>query len=327
MQPPPAPALSLRLRRTLAGASGKIVACAWTADGISLACASQGGAIGIWAARPGLRRAALALPSCFVLALAWQGGERLIAAGGLDSACSVFASPAPGPALVRTKPLAVLAHAGYISSIAFRADDVLTASGDATVAAWSLAGGGARRSATYAGHLGDCLCVAAPAAGGALLASGGCDATLRVWDARARAPCVLTLRGHASDVNAVAWHPGGCGALASGGDDAEARVWDCRAPRAALAILRADGVAAGVTAVAWSASGRLVIAGYDDEVGGRAFDLAAAADGGGGGGDGGGGAPFAELRAHASRVACAAVNTQGDALAFGSWDGACSIWA
>jgi guanine nucleotide-binding protein G(I)/G(S)/G(T) subunit beta-1 len=151
----------------------------------------------------------------------------------------------------------------------------------------------------------------------ALFASGSCDSTVKIWDMRAAAAgaCVRTFSGHVSDVNAVSFFPSGH-AVGSGSDDAECRVHDLRSC-GPVAILRADGVLAGVTDVAFSASGRVLFAAYAEPVV-RAWETTAPADDG----------VFQELRGgHADRVSCLAVNAAGQALATGSWDQAVAVWA
>lgn len=100
--------------------------------------------------------------------------------------------------------------------------------------------------------------------------------------------CKQTFPGHESDINAVtvsleswllsAWwlrftnfflillphqfFPNGH-AFATGSDDATCRLFDIRADQE-LAMYSHDNIICGITSVAFSKSGRLLLAGYDD---------------------------------------------------------------
>lgn len=91
--------------------------------------------------------------------------------------------------------------------------------------------------------------------------------------------CKQTFPGHESDINAVAvsfiilkifqkkinflqFFPSG-NAFATGSDDATCRLFDIRADQE-LAMYSHDNIICGITSVAFSKSGRLLFAGYDD---------------------------------------------------------------
>lgn len=132
---------------------------------------------------------------------------------------------------------------------------------------------------------------------------------------RVASACVRSFTGHVSDVNAVSFFPSGhC--VGSGSDDAECRVYDLRSC-GPVSIMRADGIIAGVTDVAFSASGRILFASYAEAVC-RAWETTAPADDG----------VFQELRgAHTDRVSCLALNSTGQALCTGGWDTKVCVWA
>lgn len=91
--------------------------------------------------------------------------------------------------------------------------------------------------------------------------SGACDASAKLWDIR-EGLCKQTFPGHESDINAVTFFPNGF-AFATGSDDATCRLFDIRADQE-LAMYSHDNIICGITSVAFSKSGRLLLAGYDD---------------------------------------------------------------
>lgn len=121
-----------------------------------------------------------------------------------------------------------------------------------------------------------------------LFVSGACDASAKLWDIR-EGMCRQTFTGHESDINAICvsyrtfqftlhygiaqlcinefsfdfqFFPNG-NAFATGSDDATCRLFDLRADQE-LMIYSHDNIICGITSVAFSKSGRLLLAGYDD---------------------------------------------------------------
>lgn len=121
--------------------------------------------------------------------------------------------------------------------------------------------------------------------------SGACDFTAKLWDIREGA-CRQTFGGHESDINAIgvritsitdfrldltwpdSWgqvsdllsffqfFPNG-NAVITGSDDATCKLYDLRADQE-LITYQDSGIMCGVTSLAPSLSGRLILAGYDD---------------------------------------------------------------
>lgn len=147
----------------------------------------------------------------------------------------------------------------------------------------------------FAGHSGDVMSLSL-APDGRTFVSGACDASIKLWDVR-DSMCRQTFIGHESDINAVAvsWEhhdspaqppppcvpcpwpcptclwslvqilqffPNGY-AFTTGSDDATCRLFDLRADQELL-MYSHDNIICGITSVAFSRSGRLLLAGYDD---------------------------------------------------------------
>ena len=169
--------------------------------------------------------------------------------------------------------------------------------------------------------------------------SASADGTVKVWDPRQQ-QCVLTLAGHEANVTGVATFPGG-GVLATCGDDGCCRVWDLRfathtADREGPELMQlrtdmyglSDGkapprtveVRKGLTGVAWSCSGALLMASSDDRhiYGWEAFRVTSD--------EGATPPPCWALEGHTNRVSSLVVSPNGQAIASGGWDGLTKIW-
>lgn len=219
----------------------------------------------------------------------------------------------------------------------------------------------------FAGHSGDVMSLSL-APDGRTFVSGACDASIKLWDVR-DSMCRQTFIGHESDINAVAVsqeeygelpapcipHPWLCLTLLSslaqilqffpngyafttGSDDATCRLFDLRADQELL-MYSHDNIICGITSVAFSRSGRLLLAGYDDfncniwdaMKGDRAGEDSGPTEGRDGkcGPD-----RFLHpslcspgvLAGHDNRVSCLGVTDDGMAVATGSWDSFLKIW-
>lgn len=114
--------------------------------------------------------------------------------------------------------------------------------------------------------------------------SGACDFTAKLWDIR-EGTCRQTFGGHESDINAIGvsvcvllrvkalvltlvltpppkFFPNGH-AVITGSDDATCKLFDLRADQE-LITYQDSSIMCGVTSLAPSLSGRLLLAGYDD---------------------------------------------------------------
>ena len=142
---------------------------------------------------------------------------------------------------------------------------------------------------------------------GLLLATGGWDGAVKLWDVQART-LLATLEGHANFVLSVAFSPDGR-LLATGSEDRTVKLWDVQA-RTLLATL--EGHANFVLSVAFSPDGRLLATGSGDrmvklwEVQTRTL--------------------LATLEGHANSAMSVAFSPDGRLLATGSGDGTVKLW-
>jgi WD40 repeat protein len=115
--------------------------------------------------------------------------------------------------------------------------------------------------ATLRGHRDGVLSLAIAPANSNIVATGGGDGTVRLWDvAKQRQKAVL--KGHTDRVLALAWSPDGT-LLASGGADRAIHIWN---PQSGEQIARLKNIARPVRALAFSSDGKMMAAGVDTEL-------------------------------------------------------------
>jgi len=115
------------------------------------------------------------------------------------------------------------------------------------------------------GHTSDVLCLDVDPTNRkhGLIASGSCDATVKLWDSRL-ANAVLTIESHGPhDVNRVKWLPGSEYVIASGCDDSTVSLHDIRAGALCTYGDEKSGCG-GVYGIDFSHCGRMLFAGYEN---------------------------------------------------------------
>ncbi|KAJ6654917.1 hypothetical protein lerEdw1_006388 [Lerista edwardsae] len=286
--------IQMRTRRTLRGHLAKIYAMHWGTDSRLLVSASQDGKLIIWDSYTTNKVHAIPLRSSWVMTCAYAPSRNYVACGGARQH------------LLHLQPQ----HAGgerYLSCCRFLNDSqIITSSGDTTCALWDIETG--QQTTTFTGHSGDVMSLSL-SPDMRTFVSGACDASIKLWDVR-DSMCRQTFTGHESDINAVCFFPNG-NAFTTGSDDATCRLFDLRADQE-LMMYSHDNIICGITSVAFSRSGRLLLAGYDDfncniwdsMKGDRAGVLAG----------------------HDNRVSCLGVTDDGMAVATGSWDSFLKVW-
>jgi len=297
--------VNLRTRRTLRGHLAKIYAMHWGLDSRNLVSASQDGKLIVWDSYSTNKVYAIPLRSSWVMTCAYAPSGSFVACGGLDNICSIYSLKSREGNVRVSRELP--GHTGYLSCCRFIDDNkIVTSSGDMTCALWDIETG--QQTMACTGHTGDVMSLSL-SPDSRTFVSGACDASAKLWDIR-DGQCRQTFPGHESDINAVTFFPNGY-AFATGSDDATVRLFDIRADQE-LAMYSHDNIICGVTSVAFSKSGRLLLAGYDD-FNCNVWDSIRSERAG-------------VLAGHDNRVSCLGVTEDGMAVCTGSWDSFLKIW-
>ncbi|XP_043357266.1 guanine nucleotide-binding protein G(I)/G(S)/G(T) subunit beta-3 isoform X2 [Dermochelys coriacea] len=259
----------------------------------------------LWGKRTHREVHAIPLRSSWVMTCAYAPSGNFVACGGLDNMCSIYSLKTREGNVKVSRELS--AHTGYLSCCRFLDDNnIVTSSGDTTCALWDIETG--QQKTVFMGHTGDCMSLAV-SPDFKLFISGACDATAKLWDIR-EGTCRQTFTGHESDINAICFFPNG-EAICTGSDDATCRLFDLRADQE-LIVYSHESIICGITSVAFSHSGRLMLAGYDD-FNCNIWDSLK-------------GERVGILSGHDNRVSCLGVTADGMAVATGSWDSFLKIW-
>ncbi|KAF0298362.1 Guanine nucleotide-binding protein G(I)/G(S)/G(T) subunit beta-1 [Amphibalanus amphitrite] len=297
--------IQMRNRRTLRGHLAKIYAMHWGCDSRNLVSASQDGKLIVWDSYSTNKVHAIPLRSSWVMTCAYAPSGNFVACGGLDNICSIYSLKTREGSVRVSRELP--GHTGYLSCCRFVDDNqIVTSSGDMTCALWDIETG--QQCTAFTGHTGDVMSLSL-APDMRTFVSGACDASAKLWDIR-EGTCRQTFSGHESDINAIGFFPNGY-AFATGSDDATCRLFDIRADQE-LAMYSHDNIICGITSVAFSKSGRLLLAGYDD-FNCNVWDAMRTERAG-------------VLAGHDNRVSCLGVTEDGMAVCTGSWDSFLKIW-
>jgi guanine nucleotide-binding protein G(I)/G(S)/G(T) subunit beta-1 len=299
----------LKKRRELKGHFGKVYAMCWAGAGSEkLVSASQDGKLIVWNALTTNKIQAIPLRSSWVMTCAFEQTEnRLVACGGLDNMCSIYQLSHESAMSPRAHQ-ELSAHDGYLSCCRFiDAERIITSSGDSTCILWNLKKNSQERS--FQDHAGDAMSVSPSPSDPNMFVSGSCDASCKVWDIRV-ARAVMNFEGHESDINCVEFLPNGM-AFGTGSDDSSCRLYDMRCYQEVNSFSN-DSILCGITSVAFSSSGRLLIGGYDDFACNIWDVLQVPEDGST--------TPVQQIKQHDNRVSCVGVQKDGQALCTGSWD-------
>lgn len=235
--------------RSLSNQSAPIVSVAYTADGHTLASASQDGSIQLWDAVAGRP---LAPYNDHANDVVFSPDGHTLATADADKNIRMWDVPT-------SQVTATLdGHTGPVLSVAFSPDGLWLASGseDKTIRVWDVARDRLLRALT-----GSPVAVRAVAfgPGGSLLASAGADGAVRLWDPGS-GKLLRTLKADAGAVNAIAFSPDGR-TLATGGDDHTIKLWDAASGQQVRVL---SGHTDAVRALAFSPDGRMLASGGAD---------------------------------------------------------------
>uniref|UniRef100_A0A673GHL3 Guanine nucleotide-binding protein subunit beta-1-like n=1 Tax=Sinocyclocheilus rhinocerous TaxID=307959 RepID=A0A673GHL3_9TELE len=289
--------IQMRTRRTLRGHLAKIYAMHWGSDSRLLVSASQDGKLIIWDGYTTNKMHAIPLRSSWVMTCAYAPSGNYVACGGLDNICSTYS--------LKTREGNVRVNrelAGHTGRVTF----IYLLSHKAGIpklhhALWDIETG--QQTTSFTGHTGDVMSLSV-SPDLKTFVSGACDASAKLWD-EITGQQTTSFTGHTGD-----FFPNG-NAFTTGSDDATCRLFDLRADQE-LMMYSHDNIICGITSVAFSKSGRLLLAGYDD-FNCNVWDTLK-------------GERAGVLAGHDNRVSCLGVPDDGMAVATGSWDSFLRIW-
>ncbi len=293
----------------LKGHEGLVMSVAFDPLGAVLASGGSDGSVRLWDVAARSELAMLKGHGRWVTSVAFDRSGAVLASGCDDGSVQLWDVAA------RSELAVLKGHGRSVISVAFGPSGAVLASGghNGSVRLWNVASrselavlkghGRSVRSALFDPSV---LSVTFDPSG-AVLASGGADGSMRLWDV---ASCseLARLQGHDGSVLSVAYDPSGA-VLASGGDDGSVRLWDVAA-RSALARLQGHG--RSVFSVAFDPSGAMLASGGGDGSV-RLWDVAARSE-------------LAVLKGHGESVRSVAFDPSGAVLASSSDDGSVRLW-
>ncbi|MCS7059285.1 MAG: WD40 repeat domain-containing protein [Meiothermus sp.] len=228
-------------------ASLEVAALAFSPDGGYLAAGGRDGLTRIYHLGEKRLLRALEAHDNGVSALAFSPDGQRLATGGRDRLVRVWDWRSG------RRGLEFRAHESHVTGLAFtlKGRGLVSASSDESLAWWLLEPDGVRllRRVSHSGS----VYSLAQSPDGQVLATGGRDPRVRIWDGRTGA-LLAVLEGHLEAVGALAFSPDGK-RLASVGWDKALRVWNLEG----RTLFSLSGFVRPLYAVAWSPKGDLAV--------------------------------------------------------------------
>ncbi|MFD9902914.1 hypothetical protein [Streptomyces sp. NPDC059063] len=303
-------AVTLKPRPSLLVRDGAVTAAAVTADGRTLATATQYGRVRLWDPHEGRTRSTFFVPAAEGISLAFSPDGRTLAGTGNDERVRLWET-ATGKARATLN-----GHSSFVECLAFSPDGHSLASSaiDGEVRLWDLTTDQTRTP--LIADPGELVAMAFSPSGRLLATGSNSDqrgGEVRLWDVATGTVHKGAMRGF-SELKSVAFSPDGRTLAAVGSDEqpdgAVVRLWDVNTGRARATLTEPSG---DVSALAFTSDGRLLTKG--DTSGLRSWDVAT-----------GKAHTFPEFDDFPAMALTAAFSSDGRSFAAGDYKGRVHLW-